>query len=396
MNRKKVAVLLHGPVRHDGRVIKMLRTISRWASVDFFYMHGREEDRSLFNPNVRLFSPDLPSPFLRKCLRHSFFYREFDFMTGAVLKTGVRYDVIYCNDLPTLRPGLQLKRKLGSRLIYDSHEIYIETINQFFPKSAGGIKGGIFKFLIRFMRRVGRKFEARAIREADSVITVNDSLASYFFEEYQLRTRPVVIYNCPDRQFRESAPRKRKEELNRPEDGVILIYQGVLNEGRGLRLMIRAMKELDARYHLLIVGEGPLKKELLNLREELRLDTRVHFTGRVSYQGLSSYTRSADIGLNLLENTNLSKSMALANKLFEYIHSGLPVLSTNTPEHQKIYGRYEIGVLINNNVEEIKEGIESIWKKHEDFTSALNEARNEFNWENQEPRLYEALGFVTE
>ena len=87
--------------------------------------------------------------------------------------------------------------------------------------------------------------------------------------------------------------------------------------------------------------------------------------------------------------------MALANKLFEYIHAGIPVLSTDTPEHRNIYKKFKIGVLINNNVEEIRRGIESIWKKRTDYSSALNEARNEFNWENQEPRLYEALGFVT-
>lgn len=394
MNEKKVAVLLHGPVHHDGRVIKMIRTMSRWASVDLFYLNGKQEDRTLFNSKVRLFSLKQPSSTIAKWVRHSFFYKEFDFMAAEVLQQGIAYDWIYCNDLPTLHPGIRIKRKLGSRLLYDSHEIYIETINQFFPRNRGGIKGSIFDFLIGFMRTTGGKFEAKAIRLADAVLTVNESLAVYFAEKYQLRTRPTVVYNCPDKQFLYSSPRNLREEWMLPNDAILLLYQGVLNEGRGLRLMIEALQELDKKFHLLIVGDGPLKGELQKLSHKLELQSRVHFIGRVAYEDLSSYTRSADIGINLLENTNLSKSMALANKLFEYIHSGIPVLSSNTPEHRKIYDKYRIGELTLNGTNEISQGIEKIWQSKKEYSIALMAAKEAYNWECQEISLLEALNLV--
>ena len=59
---------------------------------------------------------------------------------------------------------------------------------------------------------------------------------------------------------------------------------------------------------------------------------------------VSDFNASADIGINLLEDLNLSKVYASPNKLFEYIHAGIPVLCSNTIENERILNKYQIGV----------------------------------------------------
>jgi glycosyltransferase involved in cell wall biosynthesis len=389
MNKPRIAILLNGGIVNDGRVIKVVRTLSKKAAVDLFYIHPTPEDKELFDENVRLFPVDYDLTFKRKVIRHTVFYKEFDFLEEEVERTGVAYDIVYCNDLPTLKPGIRLKKRFGCQLIYDTHEIYIETINQFFPGRTSGIKGYLFSFLIWLMRFMGRRFEAKGIQEANTVITVNQSLADYFQAVYGLRQMPMVIYNCPVLDFSNVTPVDLRRKLDLPDSSVLLLYQGVLNEGRGLQLIIKVMKIMNPAFHLIIIGDGPLKEELMELVILLKLQERVHFIGRVPYGELAAYTRSADIGINLLEETNLSKSMALANKLFEYIHAGIPVLSTDTLEHRKIYDKFKVGVLTANTKTLIKSNLELIMENRKDYKELLQLAKQEYNWERQESILFE-------
>ncbi len=372
---------------NDARVIKVIRSFSKNHGVDLYYVNGNEEDKTLFNNKVELFSRNTDNGLAVKLIRHSFFYREFDFFKDMVLKTGRNYDWIYCNDLPTLRPGILLKEKLGARLIYDSHEIYLETLNQFFPQNAGGFKSIAFNSMLWVMHFLGKRFEESNIDRADHMLTVNASLAAYFLRKYHLSKSPSIVYNCPDLDFVNGQKRNLKEELGISNDDVLLLYQGMLNEGRGLKRIIETMSILPGNFHLLIVGDGPLKKILKQFRKKRSLEKRVHFHPKVPFEELAAITQSADIGINLLEAINLSKSMALANKLFEYIHAGVPVLSSNTEEHRNIYAQFKIGELTENDSFSIKENILKMFVNKEDYQISLQRARDFYHWENQEKTL---------
>ncbi|MEY3501693.1 MAG: 2-deoxystreptamine glucosyltransferase, partial [Bacteroidota bacterium] len=148
---QKIAMLLNGPIFNDYRVIKMIQTLGKENSVDLYYIDGNVlNDKQLFAENIRLFNFSKKKNLKTKILQHSFFCYEFNFFINEVLKSKVKYDIILSNDLPTLYPGYKISKKLNSNLFYDSHEIYTETINQFFPKKNPFFKSLIFNFLIFF------------------------------------------------------------------------------------------------------------------------------------------------------------------------------------------------------------------------------------------------------
>jgi glycosyltransferase involved in cell wall biosynthesis len=117
-----------------------------------------------------------------------------------------------------------------------------------------------------------------------------------------------------------------REEYGIPADKIILLYQGVLLEGRGIPLIMRTMRQVENSV-LLILGDGEQKHNFQKLATELGVNDRIIFAGTIQQSELINYTAGADIGLSLIENISISYYHALPNKLFEDIMAGLPVLS---------------------------------------------------------------------
>jgi glycosyltransferase involved in cell wall biosynthesis len=385
---KHIAVILNGAIINDSRVIKTIQTISRNHCVDLFYASGNQGDSDLFNNNVRLFLHNKKDNLKTKIIQHSLFYNEFLFFVKTVINTGVQYDYIWANDLPCLKPAIKLKHKIKAKVIYDSHEIYIETLNQFFPQNPKGIKKVAFKFILGLMRFSGRRAEKQLLKDVDYFITVGQELKKYFESQYHFIGIKVMM-NCPKTKDKVDHF-QLKNMLGIEENDTLFIYQGVLNNGRGLKMLVESFKLVNNKIFLLILGSGMLKEDLINDVKNAALENKVFFLNQVNNDVLASYTLGADFGINLLEDLNLSKKYAVPNKLFEYIHAGIPVISSNSPESKAIYNEYKIGKLVNNNPSEIADAINGI--SNEDlsmYKMNCKEAAKVYNWENQEKILYE-------
>jgi len=299
----------------------------------------------------------------------------------------VNYDYIWCNDLPTLNPGLKISKKLGAKLIYDSHEIYLETLNQFFPRNSKGIKKALFNQNLNLMRLIGRNFNKRVLPQVHTFITVNESLREYFIRQYSIQSSRVIM-NLPELKKSEQGTNSidYRSKYKWDTESIILIYQGALNEGRGLRLLIELMQSIDNKFKLIVLGDGPLKQNLKDLLAPS--NQQVKFIDSVPIEQLLDYTRGADIGINLLEDFNLSKKLASPNKLFEYIHARIPVICSNTIENSKVLKNYKIGLLTENNLTSIKDSIIELSKKKKTiFEDEMIRAIKLYNWESQESKI---------
>lgn len=386
---KKIAVLLHGSVKSDHRVVKTIVSLAKEYEVHLFF-HGSFNDADLhFKGKEKIFVHPLKkqsNPF-SKLVRHSFFAYEFTYLEQEVLKTQIHFDIVWANDLPTLLPAQKLSKQLNAKLIYDSHEIYVETINQFFINGTNTLKNLIFKFLIRVMKIHGTYIERRLLKTVDLMFTVNESLKAYFKAKYNfenikvLMNLPKIADNINDLAF------DFKKHFNWSKDTVVILYQGALNHGRGLELLIKSMIHLDESYCLVIMGKGGLKPNLLKLTKELNLSSRVSFIDAVSLSELEKYTKGADLGMNLLEPFNLSKKLASPNKLFEYIHAGIPVVASDTVENKKVFDKFRIGEICENQPDDVAEKIKTVARNKSVYLDILKLAKNEYSWDIQEDML---------
>lgn len=380
---KRIAVLLSNSVSRDTRVIKTVRTLSKVLTVDLYYLNGSTSDSDIFQGEVGLLSFAPPEGIKNSILRHTLFYRAFAFIADKVIASGKRYDYVYANDLPCLYPGLKIKEASGAELIYDSHEIYVETLNQFFPDGAALHKRWMYRVSLWMMQHLGRRAEQAMVKKTDHFITTCESFKEYFQARLGLQNIHVVM-NCPPRQTADEKIDFRSLFHFERED-TIVIFQGMLNKGRALFTMLESFKHMPSSIKLVILGRGPLKNVMYEYVKLHELSGRIKFLSPVPSGDLLNYTRGADIGINLQEPINLSKKLASANKLFEYMHAGIPSVASKVPENERILHRYSTGILVDNEPEAIANAILKLAAMdRKEFKLNCRIAAKELNWENQE------------
>ncbi|MFH2096531.1 MAG: glycosyltransferase [Bacteroidota bacterium] len=284
-----------------------------------------------------------------------------------------RYHILLACDLDTL-PGNYWAAKLkGIKLVYDSHEYFTEV-----PELIG--RDGTRKIWLRIERRIlpGLKYSS----------TVCDSIADEYYKKYGVKM--VVIRNVPPLW---DLPEPDEDDRNKR----IIIYQGAMNLSRGIENMIDAITYLPG-YTLWLAGDGDITNDLKQRVAEKKLEKQVVFLGRVPFEKLHEYTCKASLGLSLEQNAGLNYYYSLPNKIFDYIHAGIPVLASAFPEIEKIINRYDIGLTISrHDPEYIAECISNMVND-----TALREkwrrnaliARGELNWETEKGKLLELFAGI--
>jgi glycosyltransferase involved in cell wall biosynthesis len=387
---KRFAVLLSGPVDNDYRVIKTITALSTIGMVDL-YCHADHNQSFAKNKQVTVYLFQLPTSLFSTFLRHSFFCFEFSFLVQIVLNNGKKYHAIWANDLPTLYPASKIAKALGAKLIYDAHEIYCETLNQFFPQKTTFFKKTIFQGLINIMRLHGSFFEKKQTRKVDLFITVNESISNYFKEQYDLSQHPKVIMNYPAQINTEITPYPYRDKFNWEANELVFLYQGMLNAGRGLPVLIELFHKLSKSNKLVILGNGSLENQLKKAAVQKQASNIV-FLDLVPLNELPSYTAGADIGFNLLEPLNLSKQMASPNKLFEYIQAGIAVIGSDTIENEKVISANDIGLVSAPTVTDLEEAISSLTsEKLNEYKRNSRKISANYSWESQEETLISTL-----
>jgi glycosyltransferase involved in cell wall biosynthesis len=283
-----------------------------------------------------------------------------------------RSDLLFSNDLDTLLPNYLISKLKNKPLVYDSHEYFTEV-----PELVNRKR----------IQSIWKRIERWIFPKLINVITVNDSIAALFEEQYGVR--PVVVRNIAKHKPYDSV--KTRNELGLPTHKKILILQGAgINIQRGAEEMVEAMQYIEDAL-LLIVGGGDVIATLKEHVNELKLQEKIIFMPKQPYENLFNLTYNADIGLTLDKDTNINYRFSLPNKLFDYIQAGIPVIASPLVEVKKIIEQYEIGDFIpNHDPKEIANKINEVlanqeliakWKKNVNF------AASQLNWESEEYNL---------
>jgi len=287
-----------------------------------------------------------------------------------------KVDLIFSNDLDTL-PACFLASKLGNKkLIYDTHEYFTETPELVSRPATQAIWKNIENFI--FPR-------------ISNILTVNISIAKLYSDKFNKKvhvSRNIPVTYIPDRL-------KTRKELALPENKRILILQGTgINLHRGAEETVEAMQYLENEV-LLIVGSGDVVPTLKKIVEKNNLHEKVIFKDKMPFTELRQYTMNSDLGLAIDKDTNLNYHFSLPNKLFDYIHSGIPTLSSGLIELKQIIDEYDIGYYIKNHEpKHIAEVIKGIFADEKSFNlkkDNTSKAKKYLCWENEEEVLMQLI-----
>jgi glycosyltransferase involved in cell wall biosynthesis len=178
------------------------------------------------------------------------------------------------------------------------------------------------------------------------IITTNQSHAEVLAKRLG-RADIGVVLNTPVMSDLRPSARIRSELGLAPADRIVL-YQGSMNPGRGLQELVASAQHLPDGVRVVMLGPGMLEASLRNAAQDGGLEGRVFFLAAVPQPELHEWTSSADLGVLILEPINLSKRLALANKIFEYMAAGIPILATDLPENRRIIERCDCGWLVTS------------------------------------------------
>src|SRR6185295_14965473 len=155
-------------------------------------------------------------------------------------------------------------------------------------------------------RLIWKALEKWAVRGAAAVATVCDSIAEHLREDFR-KERVVTVRNVPELNKADgllghgaSGPTGNGDVKSRlgarpegpvhfiggvtvlharcglPESAHLLLYQGMLQEGRGLEVAVEAMADWPD-LHLALIGDGPLRDSLRADAVRRGCAQRVHF-----------------------------------------------------------------------------------------------------------------------
>jgi glycosyltransferase involved in cell wall biosynthesis len=160
-----------------------------------------------------------------------------------------------------------------------------------------------------------RTLQRFAVRRADLVVTISDFLTSIVSQWEIDPARITRVYLGLD--FVEEV----KMPSNVPQ-GKILFTLGRFVPWKGFRMLIELMPELPEEWHLVIVGDGPLRLSLERLAEELGVSKRVTFTGvLLRLAALGWYRQANAFVLNTSQET-------FSFQVLEAMESGIPIITT--------------------------------------------------------------------
>ena len=300
-----------------------------------------------------------------------FFYAEFNIRLFFYLLFH-KADVLLSNDLDTLLPNFITHKLKRIPIVFDSHEYFTgtpELINR------------------PLVKKTWKNIECFILPKLSEMITVNAAIAKLFEQEYGIKV--WVVRNIP--MNHPVLHPESRIKLGLPKNQKIILIQGSgLNIDRGIEELVEAISFIDNAI-LLIIGDGdviPLIKQKVSTQQ---LQTKIIFIPKQPFERLQQYTRHADLGVSFDKDTNINYRFSLPNKIFDYIHAGVPILASPLVEVKNIIDQYQVGECTeNHDPKHIADRINSMLKNEaqlKNYKTNTLKASKELNWEIEKTQL---------
>ena len=290
------------------------------------------------------------------------FYIEYNIKLFFKL-LNLKSDVICCIDLDTIIPVYFSGKIKKAKLIYDAHEYFSEMKEVITRKS---------------VHYFWKKIEMFFVPKFKSGYTVSYKIAEEFKIKYNVDYEVIM-----------NVPYLDKSDNFHFETNKKLIYQGAVNQGRGLEYLIPSMKSIDMV--LDIYGDGNFMKQTQNLIKANHLQNKVFLKGKLNPGDLKKITSEYFMGINLVENVGLNQYYSLANKFFDYIHAEIPQITMNYPEYSRINSEFEIALCIDDlKIETIYNAINELINENIEYKKLklnCSKAKLVLNWQNESLKL---------
>ena len=391
---------LYGDVTYDSRVMREAETLcTAGHTVTIYCLAGSPAVGAPFSvvacvPKGSSVLPDGSSPFHRASNSSAAarLAARVRWLLGyaRTLRTWGRWavgaagdvDVWHAHDLTALMAVGPLVRS-PCRLVYDSHEIFLET--------GTGVR------LPQLLRQVLAAYEGRLARRAYALVTVNEGYAGVLRTRLRPR-RTIIVRNCPPRWIPSVKPASRLREVTGvPVSQPLVLYHGLFSHTRGIEELAEALlvPGLESA-HVALLGFGSTRPGLEQMARDPRFQARLHVLDAVPPGELLEWVAGSDVDVIPLQRSTLNHWLCTPNKLWESLSVGVPVVVSDFPVMRQIVLDDPAGPLGGvcdpAKPESIAGAIRTIIELPADERVALRArclqaAHERWNWETESSRL---------
>jgi len=177
------------------------------------------------------------------------------------------------------------------------------------------------KWALSFYRPYIHKF----LKMADKILVSNKNLIEFseYLPEYKSKCEVIPLGAKLDWVAHSESRRERIKEIKSNYGSPIVLFVGRLVYYKGIQYLIDAINQVPD-VSLVIIGSGPLKKELLNQIQNLNLEKRIHILPEVDEETLHSFYEACDIFV--LPSVEKSETYGIVQ--IEAMACGKPVICT--------------------------------------------------------------------
>jgi glycosyltransferase involved in cell wall biosynthesis len=208
-----------------------------------------------------------------------------------------------------------------------------------------------------------REEERRACEESDGRIYATDGIRRYIQQQYNVDAQnDAVFYNYASASV---MPQHFKHKISSKDKETHIVYIGcVTSVVKGSHYDLREIfrKIADHKIHIHIYPTSDhITKSNRTYRKLAKRNRFIHCHDTLDCKNLLYEITQYDLGwagFNGVKNGN-HLDLALPNKVFEYISSGLPVIAFPYKTIQHFIEKYDVGLIIKD-VDELPEALENV------------------------------------
>jgi len=235
------------------------------------------------------------------------------------------------------------------------------------------IDNGVYQF-------IAKEFEKNNIKNSTHVLAINKKLMEYALEMGGDRDHASVIPAGIDLEFFKSPAKLDRYKYGLEKDDFVLFFMGWLYAFTGVLEIAEALvKNNYDRVKLLVVGEGDVYPSLVNIA---KTSDKIIVIGKVPYSEIPSLLSMADVCILPAYNIEVMQDI-VPIKIYEYLASGKPVLSTELPGIKEEFGIDGGIIFVKDNYDLIKHANylmnDKIYKKYS--SKAVNSIKSN-DWSN--------------
>ncbi len=260
-----------------------------------------------------------------------------------------RFDLVEVHNMPDLLTATALGPRLrGTPVILNMHD----TFPELFATKYGRPEGDRLEALLEIEERLSAKLASR-------VVTVTDQARLRVEGRGVGVGRTTVVMNSPDERVFGPA----RAPVQWPAEGPLrVLYHGGLAPRFGVQSLIEAwthLRERAPRLHLRVCGSGEDRDRLAALAAEIDPE-RIDVAPRpVPFERIPAELQAAHIGVVPTLHDRFTE-LLLPVKLLEYVHMGLPVVSSRLPGISGYFSERELREFTPGTPEDLARAIESV------------------------------------